>query len=80
MRSPYLKYAVLVVLLLFAGGSDWLQWLTEANPMTHFIVICKAILVKDASAEVVLRHLWPMALIALAAMSAATWLLRRRVG
>jgi ABC-2 type transport system permease protein len=58
---------------------DWLQWTSEANPMMHFIVICKAIFLKDAPTEVVLRHLWPMALIALATLSAATWLFRRRV-
>jgi ABC-2 type transport system permease protein len=48
--------------------------------MTHFIVIGKAIFLKDVPFEVVLSHLWPMMLIALATLSAATWLFRRRVG
>ena len=57
---------------------DWLQWLAMANPMTHFIVISKAIFLKETSADLVLRHLWPMMLIGLVTLTAATWLFRRR--
>lgn len=58
---------------------DWLQWLTETNPITHFIIICKGVFLKDLPAEVILAHTWPMALIALATLSGGTWLFRRRM-
>ena len=58
---------------------DWLQWLTETNPITHFIIICKGIFLKDVPTELVVRHTWPMGLIAVATLSAGTWLFRRRL-
>lgn len=58
---------------------DWLQWLTETNPITHFIVICKGVFLKSLPVEVIVRHTWPMALIAAATLSTGTWLFRRRV-
>lgn len=58
---------------------DWLQWLTQTNPITHFIIICKSIFLKDAPAAVILWHVWPMALIALGTLSAGAWLFRRRL-
>ncbi len=58
---------------------DWLQWLTETNPITHFIVICKGVFLKDVPAEVIFRHTWPMALIALVTLSGGAWLFRHRV-
>lgn len=58
---------------------DWLQWLTQTNPITHFIIICKGVFLKDVPAAVVFRHTWPMALIALATLSLGTWLFRRRL-
>jgi ABC-2 type transport system permease protein len=58
---------------------DWLQWLTEANPITHFIIICKGVFLKDVPAGVILRHTWPMGLIAWATLAAGTWLFRRRI-
>ncbi|MFP4004270.1 MAG: ABC transporter permease [Alphaproteobacteria bacterium] len=59
---------------------DWLQWLTQTNPITHFIIICKGVFLKDVPASVILHHTWPMALIAAATLSAGAWLFRRRVG
>lgn len=58
---------------------DWLQWLTQTNPITHFIVICKGVFLRAVPAEVIFRHTWPMALIAAAMLSAGAWLFRRRV-
>jgi ABC-2 type transport system permease protein len=58
---------------------DWLQWATLANPLRHFLVIVKGLFLKDLSAEEVLRNLWPLAVIALLTLSAATWLFRRRL-
>tara|TARA_R110002110_G_scaffold181205_1_gene387375 strand:+ start:4107 stop:5213 length:1107 start_codon:yes stop_codon:yes gene_type:complete len=58
---------------------DWLQWLTETNPITHFIVICKGVFLKDVPAAVIFDHTWPMILIATVTLSAGAWLFRRRV-
>lgn len=58
---------------------DWLQWLTETNPITHFIFICKGVFMKDIPASVIFAHTWPMALIAAFTLSAGAWLFRRRL-
>jgi ABC-2 type transport system permease protein len=58
---------------------DWLQALNETNPIMHFITISKAVYLKDAPAELFIRHTWPMAVIALVTLTAGAWLFRRRV-
>jgi ABC-2 type transport system permease protein len=58
---------------------DWLQWLTLANPVRHFLVIVKGLLLKGMPAGEVLHNLWPLAVIAVATLSAATWLFRQRL-
>ena len=55
---------------------DWLQTLTLLNPVRHFVVIAKGSFLKDLPIDVVAAHLWPLALIAAATLSAATWLFR----
>lgn len=59
---------------------DWLQWLTETNPITHFIILCKGLFLKDIPPGVIFRHTWPMALIAMFTLSAGAWLFRRKTG
>jgi len=59
--------------------ADWLQGATLANPLRHFLVIVKGLFLKDQSAEEVLRNLWPLAVIALLTLSAASRLFRRRL-
>lgn len=58
---------------------DWLQWLTLANPVRHFLVIVKGLFLKDMPILEVLANLWPLVVIALTTLSAATWLFRRRL-
>jgi ABC-2 type transport system permease protein len=58
---------------------DWLQWATMANPVRHFLVIVKGLFLKDMPAAEVLHNLWPLVLIALSTLSAATWLFRHRL-
>lgn len=58
---------------------DWLQWITETNPITHFIVICKGVFLKDVPIDVVFRHTWPMMVIAVVTLSGGTWLFRHRL-
>jgi ABC-2 type transport system permease protein len=79
-------FVVMVPAVLLSGFAspienmpDWLQWLTLANPIRHFLVIVKGLFLKDIPASEVLRNLWPLGLIALLTLSAATWLFRRRL-
>lgn len=58
---------------------DWLQLVTQTNPITHFIVICKAVFLRDAPGLVIWAHTWPLLLIALGTLSAGTWLFNRRL-
>ena len=62
-----------------ANMPDWLQVLSETNPIMHFIVISKAVYMKDAPAELFFHHTWPMAVIAVVTLTAGAWLFRRRV-
>ena len=57
---------------------DWLKPLSYINPLTHFLVIVRGEFLRDMPADLVLQRLWPMALIALVTISAASWLFRRR--
>jgi ABC-2 type transport system permease protein len=57
---------------------NWLQWVTLANPIRHFLVIVKGLFLKDLPAVEVLRNLWPLAVIAAVTLTASTWLFRRR--
>ena len=58
---------------------DWLQYVSYANPIRYFMVIVKGVFLKDMPAVVALEYIWPMAVIALVTLSAATWLFRRRM-
>lgn len=58
---------------------DWLQQLTQTNPVTHFIEICRGIFLKAAPTTVILSHIWPMLLIALVTLSAGAWMFRRKI-
>ena len=61
-----------------ASMPDWLQTVTLANPIRHFVVISKGVFLKDLPADVILAHLWPLALIASATLAAAAWLFRHK--
>ena len=58
---------------------DWLQLATMANPVRHYLVIVKGLFLKGMPASEVLRNLWPLAVIAIVTLSAATWLFRHRL-
>jgi ABC-2 type transport system permease protein len=57
----------------------WLQVATLANPLRWFMVIVRGVFLKAMPAREVLDHTWPMALIALVTLGAATWLFRHRM-
>lgn len=56
-----------------------LQWLAQAIPLTHFLVIVQGSFLKALPAGAVIAHLWPMALAAVVTLSAATFVVRRRL-
>jgi ABC-2 type transport system permease protein len=58
----------------------WLQVVAQANPLTHFLVIVRGLFLRDMSIGLVAERIWPMLLIAVVTLSAATWLFQRRVG
>jgi ABC-2 type transport system permease protein len=58
---------------------DWLQSVSLADPIRHFIVILKGLFLKDLPAAEVARHLVPLVAIASVTLLAANWLFRRRM-
>lgn len=56
-----------------------LQWVAQAIPLTHFLVIVQGSFLKALPAEVVVSHLWPMAVTAVVMLSGATLVVRRRL-
>lgn len=58
---------------------DVLQWVAEGVPLTHFLVIVQGSFMKALPFEVIVRHLWPMALAAVCTLSGATILVKSRL-
>jgi ABC-2 type transport system permease protein len=46
----------------FRGMPVWAQWIGETLPLTHFLRIVRAIMLKGAGLLDVLPHLWPIGL------------------
>ncbi len=57
----------------------WLLPVAMINPLTHFMVVMRGVFLRDMPFWLVAQRIWPMALIAVVTISAATWLFRRRV-
>jgi ABC-2 type transport system permease protein len=80
-------FSFMVPMMLLSGFAspienmpDWLQYVTLANPVRHFMVIVKGVFLKAMPAGDVLSSLWPLVLIAAATLTASTRLFRRRAG
>lgn len=58
----------------------WLQAITWANPLRHFIVIVKGIFLKDMGLQAVLANVWPLVVIGIVTLTAANVTFRRRLG
>lgn len=56
----------------------WLQYLTLANPLRHFVVIAKGIYLKNFGFDLVWQSLWPLLLIATVTLTAAYALFQRK--
>ena len=72
-----------ILLSGFASPVDnmprWLQILAEANPPKHFLIIVEGIFLKAMPAAEVLKHTWPLAMIAAVTLSASALLFRSRM-
>lgn len=56
-----------------------LQWIAEAIPTRHFLVIVQGVFLKGHGLADIWPHLWPMGVIAAVALSSATLLVRSRL-
>jgi ABC-2 type transport system permease protein len=79
-------FSTMVPMMLLSGFASpvenmpvWMQWLTLANPIRHFIVIVKGVFLKSVPPADILRSLGPLMVIAVCTLAAATWLFRSRV-
>jgi ABC-2 type transport system permease protein len=57
----------------------WIQPWTYLNPIAHFTVIARSVLVKGAGLEVVYPHLLVLATLAIALVSVSAWRFRRQL-
>ncbi len=56
-----------------------IQTVTLVNPFRYFLVILRSVFLRDTPAGLLLDQLWPMAIIALVTLAAATVMFRRRL-
>ena len=62
-----------------ANMPEPVQWLTYANPLRYFLVILRGVFLKGNGLAELWPQLWPLVLIALVSLSAATVLFRARM-
>jgi len=55
------------------------QLITYLDPLRYFLIILRGAFLEGDSYEILFQYYWPMALIALATLSAAGWLFRHRM-
>lgn len=58
---------------------EWLQPITTINPLRYFLVVVRGVFLKDIPVGEVWSNTWPLALIAMATLSAAAMLFRSRM-
>lgn len=58
---------------------ELLQWVAQAIPLTHFLIIVQGSFMKALPPDVIVAHLWPMALTAVVTLGGATALVRSRL-
>ena len=61
----------------FAGMPRWAQWIGEGLPLTHYLRIVRAILLKGATFSELALEAWALAGLMLVAMSIAVTRFRR---
>lgn len=56
---------------------SWLQPVTFLIPLRYYLVIAKGIFLKNMPADIVFSNVWPMAIIAVVTLTAASWFFKR---
>ncbi len=56
---------------------QFLQIISLANPMRHFLVAVRGIMLKDMPLDTVLSVIWPLAVIGIVTLTLSSWLFRR---
>lgn len=81
--GAFMAIVPLVVLSGFANPvenmPEWLQFITRFDPARYFIEISLGLFLKAMPLSQVLARLWPLLLISIATLGAATWLFRARM-
>lgn len=62
-----------------ANMPEVVQHLTLLNPVRYFLIVVRGLFLEGLPAELVVRQLWPMALIAAVSLTAAAWMFRHRM-
>jgi ABC-2 type transport system permease protein len=57
----------------------WVQPLTHLNPIAHFAIISRSVLVKGAGLDVIYPHLLALALLSIALVGISAWRFRRQL-
>ncbi|MEO8938151.1 MAG: ABC transporter permease [Burkholderiaceae bacterium] len=57
----------------------WLQWIAEANPLKHFLIISEGLFLKAMPAADVFANTWPLVVIAIVTLSTAVVQFRSRL-
>ena len=77
-QAMFVTFLVLMIYLLMSGlftpvdsMPTWVQWLSELNPVRHFVTISRAILVKGAGIAEIARPLGILALYGAVVLSLA---------
>ena len=58
----------------------WLQPITSVNPVKHFAIISRGILLKGSGVDVLYPQLLALAVIALVMVSVSVWQFRKQLG
>ncbi len=62
-----------------ANMPEVVQWLTYIDPLRYFLVIVRGVTLEGDGFTLLFHQFWPMALIGLVTLAAATWLFRHRM-
>jgi ABC-2 type transport system permease protein len=86
-QAMFITFFIIMVYLLMSGLFTpirsmpvWAQWITEVNPVTHFIAIMRAILLKGAGFTDILRPLGILALFGSVVLTGAVRQYAKRAG
>lgn len=78
-------FMVMVPLIMLSGYASpvdnmpgWLQVVSRVDPLSHMLIICQGIFLKDLPAMIVLDHVWPMLGVAAITLSLASYLFHNK--